>query len=795
MFFDILKRDLKRKPLTNIIMLLFVILSVVFISSSVNNLFALFGSLDRYFEKAGIGDYVVVQFYGGSVTVEEAIQDFKDITLQKEEDFFTAYEFDNSEEETQYEKAILSCLQNGIYKLFDSNNNEIREVPDGGVYVRQSVLDQSKTKVGDLVTLTAGGVKRTFVVKDTLKDALLGTEFANPRFLISNHDYQEFQQEIERSGKGKSSYLVNFYIINTNDTSSIEKALSACNRIFINASRESFRMYYFTDMLILGVLLAISIGLILVAVAMLGFTISSTLNREFRQIGVMKAIGIKNGKIRMIYLIKYLTFAIVGAIIGLFLSFPLENILLENLSKNILIENPNTVLIGILCAAAASMLIVLFSLLCTRKIIRFTPINALRSGMNGERYRRKTIFKLGKAPIRPAFFMAINDVFINKVHTITMLIVFFIGIILMTIIMNTSSTIMSKKMLELEGEAEFDFVFVDRNLDDSEYYARDGRKKVCETIAKAEELLALDGWKANCVIETRVYATVYTKENPNEVLQVYCREGVNGSPDEYAYIEGSTAPQNVNEIAISYKVANALKVSIGDKITIATADGQRDDCIITAIFQEMLLKPWGSIRRYPDEKYSYEGLYDVLETRVRFRDQPDASEVEKRVELFRKKHPEYKVLTIYDTISLWLFDAPDRINNVSKLLLLIIALIDILVAVLMEIYFLARERGEIAMLKAIGFRNGTIILWQTLRIGIVMTVATLLAIAFANPIGRLALYSAYRSLGIKNLVFVPNIWKNYILYPALAFTATMFASFLVALGVRKIHSKEINSVE
>ena len=56
MFFDILKRDLKRKPLTNIIMLLFVVLSVVFISSSVNNLFALFGSLDRYFEKAGIGD-------------------------------------------------------------------------------------------------------------------------------------------------------------------------------------------------------------------------------------------------------------------------------------------------------------------------------------------------------------------------------------------------------------------------------------------------------------------------------------------------------------------------------------------------------------------------------------------------------------------------------------------------------------------------------------------------------------------------------------------------------------------
>lgn len=794
MFFDILKRDLKRKPLTNIIMLLFVVLSVVFISSSVNNLFALFGSLDRYFEKAEIGDYVVVQYYGGSATVEEAIQNFKDVTFQKEEDIFSTYEFDTSKEETKYEKVIVSCLQNGIYKLFDSNNNEISEVPDGGVYVRQSVLNHSKTKVGDLVTLTAGGVKRTFVVKDTLKDALFGTEFANPRFLISNHDYHEFQQEIERSGKSKSSYLVNLYIINTNDTSSIEKALSVCNRIAINASRESFRMYYLTDMFILGVLLAVSIGLILVAIAILGFAINSTLSREFRQIGIMKAIGITNGTIRTIYITKYFMIATVGAAIGLILSFPFEKILLKHLSKNILLENHNAVLIGILCAAAATLLIMLFSLLCTRKVIHFSPINALRSGTSGERYRRKTIFKLGKTPIRPAFFMAVNDIFINKVHTVTMLIVFFIGIMLMTIIMNTSSTMMSKRMLEWEGEAEFDFEIVEKDLDNTKYYARDGRIKVCETIAKAEEMLAQDGWEATCVIETRVYATVYTEKNPNEVLQVYCREGVNGSPDEYAYIEG-TAPQNKNEIAVSYKVADTLKVSIGDIITITTADGQTDDCIITAIFQEILLKPWGSIRRYPDEKYSYEGLYDVLETRIRFQDHPDASEVEKRVELFRKKHPEYEVQTVSEQLSLWLFDAPDKINSFGNLLLLIIALIDILVAVLMEIYFLARERGEIAMLKAIGFKDGTIILWQVLRIGIVMTVATLLAIAFANPIGRLTLDSIYRLVGIKKLIFVPNIWKNYILYPALAFTATIFASFLVALDVRKIHSKEINSVE
>ncbi len=55
MFFDILKRDLKRKKTMNIIILLFVILSVMFVSSSVTNLTAVTGSLDSFFDKAGVG--------------------------------------------------------------------------------------------------------------------------------------------------------------------------------------------------------------------------------------------------------------------------------------------------------------------------------------------------------------------------------------------------------------------------------------------------------------------------------------------------------------------------------------------------------------------------------------------------------------------------------------------------------------------------------------------------------------------------------------------------------------------
>ena len=69
MFFDILKRDLKRKKTMNVIILLFVILSVMFISSSVMNLTSMTGSLDSFFDKAGVGDYAVFERSGGTVKV------------------------------------------------------------------------------------------------------------------------------------------------------------------------------------------------------------------------------------------------------------------------------------------------------------------------------------------------------------------------------------------------------------------------------------------------------------------------------------------------------------------------------------------------------------------------------------------------------------------------------------------------------------------------------------------------------------------------------------------------------
>lgn len=789
MFFDILKRDLKRKKTMNVIILLFVILSVMFISSSVTNLTAVTGSLDSFFDKAGIGDYTVFERCGGTVTVADAVKNAEGVTDFKEEEsiFLSNHKFIGREKENDSQNANTSlacCLSHQIQRYFDGSDNEITEVADGEVYVRQSVLDNSNAKVGDKVELTVADVTCTFTVRDTLKDAMLGSSMmGNPRFLISENDYKAFEK-----AEPLEPYLFYISLIDTDDIPSLEKELNACDAIVFYGDRSWLQFTYILEMVIAGVLLVVSIALILIAVVILRFTISFTLSEEFRQIGIMKAIGIPDGKIRSLYLVKYLAISVLGATIGLTLSFPFGSMLLKMVSQSIVMENGNSLLLGIICAAAVVCIIVLFCYLSTRKVKKFTPVDAIRSGTTGERYKKKGIIKLGKKPVSPVFFMAVNDILSSPKRFLIMLFTFFIGISMLMIGLNISSTMKSGKLLGWINMAQCDAALVESGTIEK-YMVADGREKLNQKISEIESDLSEKGWEADCFVE--VITTVIVTKGDTE-LKTNGVEGINMTPDEYMYLEG-TAPQNKNEIAMSYIVADKLGAQIGDTVTVKTLDSETE-CMITAVYQTMS-SMGNNIRLYPGKTKSFQNLVGMNDFQVRFRDNPDDSEIQKRMDTIREMYPGDKVMSAGGYVDYCVGGVGGIMDDVTNLLLPIIILIDILVAVLLEKSFLTKERGEIAMLKAIGFKNRSIIFWQTLRIAIIMIAAVLLSVALADPIGKLATGGIFQMMGAKNIIFDTDVIKTCIIYPAIVFAATVCSVFLTALGIRKVNSNEINTVE
>lgn len=74
MYRNILKKDLKRKKTMNFILLIFITMASMFVSSSANNMISILNATDTYFQRAGLTDYFIATAY--EEENEEKIQNF-----------------------------------------------------------------------------------------------------------------------------------------------------------------------------------------------------------------------------------------------------------------------------------------------------------------------------------------------------------------------------------------------------------------------------------------------------------------------------------------------------------------------------------------------------------------------------------------------------------------------------------------------------------------------------------------------------------------------------------------------
>lgn len=790
MYLNILKKDLKRKRTMNIILLLFIILAVMFVSSSANNLSAVTSSLDTYFDNAKVADYCI--FTSGKVetdkseSAEEIVKNFSGTQSYKSEDTIYISTSGVTKENKQIESSstMMNAFENACITYFDENNEPLTAVNEGEVYLRKSILTQNNLAVGDKITVKVGDVSKDFKIKGSLKDAVLGSSMmGTPRYLVSKADFNDFySDESVKPWTGKSVYVY------TDDIEGLEQALSDCTNITFMGSKALIKTTYIMDMINAGVLLIVSICLILISFVILRFTITFTLSEEYREIGIMKAIGIKNSKIRGLYLIKYFATSIVGAIIGLILSIPFGNMLLQQVSENIVIEGNNRYILNIIFAIAIVLIIMLFCYRCTGKVKKFSPVDAIRNGTTGERFKKKGVIKLSKSKLKPVPFMAVNDILSGVKRFGIMLITFTIGILLITIMVNTISTLQSDDLVTWYSMTKSD-VFLEDLKSDERHLVTGGHENLKEQLNEIKKTLSENEIKADCYCETAFKLGIINGDYKCKSLAF---QGTNTTTDMYSYLEG-TPPKNKNEIALTYITADKIHAKIGDTVTISTVSGDKD-YIITAIYQSMNNMGEG-IRFTEDEELDYSQAMGIFPYQVKYTDNPSSDEINERFELIKDEFSDYTVRTGGEYVDYMIGGVAGYMSNTKLLIILIVLIINILVAVLMEKSFLTKERSEIAMLKAIGFKNSSIILWQTLRIGIVMVLAVFIAILLSEPASQLSVGFIFKIMGANNIIFDVNVLESYVIYPLICLATTVLAVFIVAQQVRKVKSSEINSIE
>ncbi len=788
MYLNILKKDLKRKKTMNVILLMFIILAVMFVSSGFNNVFTVINGIDYYFDKAGIGDFAFITMGDNSTGNATAVLDNTECvkSYKIERCIFgsqnSVTRTDDTDVETKNTTLFQSISDVGL-NFFDANNEIVTEIKQGEVMIAGKFIQNNDFEIDDYIRIKLGEVQMDLKIAGKVKDALLGGDvMGNTRFLLNQTDYDKLLSDemINAHYKGEIAY------IETDDVTAVKSVITNIPGVVFDGTRSMLQNLYVMDMLVAFIVLILSVCLIVVSFVVLRFSIGFTIAEEYREIGVMKAIGLKNCRIRGLYIVKYLIMAVVGGIIGFFASIPFGNMLLKSVSENMVIGNNAGLLINIISTVGTIALILLFAYNCTGKVKKLTPIDAIRSGQTGERFRKKSFFRIGKTNAKPALYMAINDISSAPKRFMTVIVSFFICTLFVLMMVNTVATMKSSNLITTFG-TESDLYITDIDsfmvlMNESDH---EGVKEKLKVISDS---ISEEGMP--CEVSVDIQYKLKITSNEKEYF-ITCAQSIGIPAAEYAYIEGK-APLYKNEIAITPQISEMLDAEIGDTVTIDFGT-KKIDCIVTAYFQTM--NNMGELIRLSDEAPTDMGFVaNCRQYQVDFTDNPTDKEIENRKEKIKELYDNADVMNAAEYCIDCVSVVP-TMEAVQYMLLAITIIVVILVTILVERSFISDEHSQIAILKAIGFRGDTIIKWHTLRFGIVALAAAILAAIASIPMTKLCITPIFGMMGATDIDFNINPLQIFLIYPLVIFAVTIATAWITSLYTKTIKTSEATNIE
>ena len=783
MFWRILKKDLKRKKTMNIILLLFVILCSMFAAAAVNNIIAVTGGIEHYFDMAGVPDVTVLTL--GENDAEERIAELTCVKEIKTEHcldvFSSSFKHNGKKLDNFANSARLISDSEMAINYFDESSSIIKSVDKGCFYATAPFLQDIDIKEGDEVELDVGDCHLTLKFMGRFKGALFGSERNDsPCLIINSADYNRLDKE-------QAAHIMDYkqLYINTSNVDEIKELAKDYDRVFVTVREESKNIYLY-DMLSAYALMIISVVLMFTGFVVLRFTIGFTISEEFHEIGVMKAVGIDNNSIRSLYIVKYLAIAVIGTLIGYFCSIPLGDMMMKTVSENMVLGSESGAFMGILSSAAVVIITLLFCYSCTRRVNKLSPIDAVRNGQTGERFRKRSLLRLGRSKLPSTAFLSVNDFLSSPKQFSVITVVFTLCILLMTIMSNFALTLKSEKLLRF-----FDLPSSEAHIMDTEMIGElmtdlSDHKRI---IAQTEKLLADNGMPGKC---TMTLGAQLEASHKDKTAKLNFRITKGETTDTLRADKGSP-PQKADEIIVTENTLVNLGAEIGDRVTTVINDKEYE-FIITGTFSTFV-NPTNAAFLYKDFDLGHLPASNVMGVQIHFDGSPDKERINQNIEKLKSLLESDKVYTTSDFINNFT-GMSDTINSIKKIMMILTVIVTAMIVILMERSFIAKEKSEIALMKAVGVTDGSIAAQHTLRFVIASILACILSTAVLMPISNVMMNWVGNMIGdISGLKCDFDPLEIFVICPEILIGVTVIGSYLTALYTKTIKASDTASIE
>lgn len=781
---------LKRKGV-NAILFLFITLATVFLASSVNNILIIGSGVDYYLDYANIPN---------SNIVVNSRKEKDDITswLVKQKEDKTIDDFAYNELQLVSEKAIkvgkqLKTMDNkgaslfvgtqdvAYARVFDERGNPF-QLDRNEIAISATLMKRNKLKIGDQVEFHEQGISKSFTIKVIAKDAAFGNEMVGmSRIVLNKEDLKDVQND--------ATMKTGMFYIACEDSNAFNKALDAkaFQSVIQVISKDTYKLVYSFDMIMAALLILIGVCLILIALLVLRFTLTFTMEEQYQEIGILKAIGLRNANIKKLYLIKYLAIVSVGSILGLCISIPVSIFMIQSVSENIIMAS-NTVNIGvnIACALGVILLVLVFCYLCTKKLNNVSAITAIHGGENGERYqKRKGLCFHRHMRLHVPLLLGCNDILSHVRRFMVLIITFCISIILITIPLNTLNTMTSDEMVEKFQLDPNSAIYV-RQIEKQTEGSYDCIDKLEKGMQRVERELKEVGYDANLTSNVIYFFQIQRDDKSYRKLMTLQTVGNNVSFSTYA--EGS-APKLENEIAVSSMVMEEEDWKIGDYIQVSIG-GVSHRMVITGTYSDYM-QLGESARLNPIVDTSKEIMFDYWSIMVDMKTEKTQIELKKEL---KQKLSNYDWVDAQTLVDQNVGGIQDTLKQLVLPMTLMLCFVIMLITLLMEKLFITREKSEIAMMKSVGFRYRTIAHWQLVRMSMVVITSMIVAIPLSLVCNQFVLKPIFAIMGADVTIQVDAL-QVYIVYPCILFVGIILATLIAIHGVKKIDIREMNNLE
>ena len=769
MITKILKKDFKRKKKITIALYIFVLLSALLVASGSKMIMELTSSLNYLFVKsnvphfvqmhAGENDQAAIDRWAAGNSLVERQQTVEMINI----DGSNIYLGSQPTPETNSVMDAGFIKQNPSFDFLLDLDNQVIQVASGEIAVPIYYMQQADLKIGDKVRIANQAFDKEFIVVAFVRDAQMNPSIINSkRFVVDEADFDTLKHNL-----GEIEYLIEFQLTDLSKISEFSNAYASSSlpKTGVAVDYNLFKkLNMITDGIVAAVIILVSILITIIALLCLGFTILATIEEDYREIGVMKAIGIQQQDIKKIYLSKYVVMAALAAVMGYLASLFLSQLFTANIMLYFGTA-PKSLLqhfVPVIAVSLIFLIVVSFCMLVLRRFNQITAVEALRSGYMGEAQIHKGFLSLSKYKFFEVnIFLGLLDLSQRFKMFRLLIFVFFTCTFIIIIPVNLLNTIQSPSFITYMGLGRSDIRIDLRQSDD--------------IVERYNELITYIKNDPDVARFSPLVTSQYKVINPEGAQENISVETGDFSIFPLAYLKGS-APNGENEIALSFLNSDQLQKGVGDPLRLVI-NSQEREMVVSGIYQDVTnggrTAKAASLPVNPQNVLWYVVSVDVK------------TGINAKLDEYSKAFYPARVTRLEGYLAQTFGNTIEQMRLITMVAFVIAIFVSILITSLFMRMLIAKDTGQIAIMKSIGASLMDVRAQYITRALLALNIGIILGTVISNTMGQYLVSALWSQMGASEIQFVIDPFQAYILCPLVLMIVVGITTLISIISIRE----------